>query len=246
MLPQYPLTIYDIFCDASVGPELYGACAGFLVENRSVPIARQMFKLIQPNGTNNSGEVAAVAGAVNFAANWTHQMSQYNAPTHFNIFSDSLITIRGIREWMLTWCKNANGNCLKNAAGKDVSNQEYYKYIYWLVTSFPVSLSFYHQPGHVTKDFEIVEPEFIKQNGGTTLEQVGLTPAHICMSNDEVDRETRRTINDFLVTDPHDRQVYEKNIIDTALMRWDIDRSVTTMARYSNIVNSKLLYQVAS
>jgi len=199
---------FDIFCDASVGPELKGACAGALVEVRRfdskkkvfIEIERNFYAIIQPEGTNNSGEAAAVClGIMNALKKYNDYCVANQEIGRFNLFSDSMITIRGLREWIPNWIRNSENGIFKNNAGNEVKNQQYFKYVYntlLLNPGFRVHL--YHQDGHVTNNFNSIIPRFRKFNG-VYLSDLGLTPEHICLNNDTVDKETRKIINDFLI-----------------------------------------------
>ena len=217
------IVIADLFCDASVGPDLRGACAGVTLEHRLRPdmsmtdadVPKGLSYSIQPDGTNNSGESMAVAMGVNLALTWNdifRNMYPF-AFIHFNIFSDSLITINGVREWLPGWIQHAAGNTLRNSRGDIVKNQEYFKFIYNSILRAPAnfSVSFYHQDGHVTKNYRSIEEPFYKRNG-VTLQQIGISAETICLANDFVDRHTRGYINEFL-NNPVKAGYYEANSI---------------------------------
>lgn len=195
------VVIYDIFCDASVGPTLKGCCSGALIERRN-PVRNYPERIfhytIQPNGTNNSGEAAAVAMGVGHAVLLNSFMKERGYDPKFNIFSDSLISINGSREWLPNWVKNSDnlGN-LRNYSGGIVANQEYFKYIFNSILVTDIDIHFFHQDGHVLHNFEGINKSFRKQNGVYPID-IGKTPASLCLSNDYVDKETRKLINMYL------------------------------------------------
>jgi ribonuclease HI len=211
--------IYDLFCDASVGPELRGTCSGVLINRRPLRlngkelefsgIQRTFMYCIQMNGTNNSGEVAAVAMAVRGAIDIYSQIDKDSFNATFNVFSDSLITINGVREWLPNWIKKADraGN-LMTASGKQASNQEFFKFIYNTILESDININFFHQDGHITTNVDRMIPDFVKFNYGLKPSDLGLTPMQLCACNDFVDRETRMLINQYLssgVEDEHCR-----------------------------------------
>lgn len=195
---------FDIFCDASVGPELKGACAGALVEKTHIEtgniVEKKFHAIIQPNGTNNSGEAAAVTLGVIKALEIFHNPKYFGEIKNLNIFSDSLITINGVREWIPRWIRNASEDGTFIASNGDpVKNQFYFKYIFnTIILNRGIKLRFYHQDGHVTTDFDSIIPRFRKFNN-IYLSDIGLSSSHICINNDLVDTETRRIINDYLM-----------------------------------------------
>ena len=229
------VVITDLFCDASVGPDLRGACSGVTMEMRGQPNMavphllpeqpKGLSYAIQPTGTNNSGESMAVAMGVNLALSFHKSLrEQYPyAFLHFNIFSDSLITINGVREWLPGWVKNSVGIALRNGRGDLVKNQEFFKFIYNSILRAPAdfSVSFYHQDGHITKNYQCIEEPFFRRNG-VTLEQIGIKAETICLANDFVDRHTRGYINDYL-NNPKRGQYYNiHNMASGSYMETDI------------------------
>ena len=205
--------VYDIFCDASVGPERKGCCSGILIERRPLLIEtlddqpmfsgidRTFLYSIQPDGTNNSGEIAAVAMGVMAAYDINRQLTIYrdDYTPWFNIFSDSLISIRGVRDWFPNWIKNMDkhGNLI-NSSGNIVANQEFFKYIYNTITMNDININFFHQDGHVISNVTRIIPGFIQNNNGVSPLDIGISCMQLCASNDFVDNETRRIINQYI------------------------------------------------
>ena len=215
----------NIFCDASVGPELKGACAGSLVETsidfyEDTNINKEFYALIQPNGTNNSGEIAAIAlgvvKAIELYRRYSHQIMR------INIFSDSLISIRGIREWMPNWIRNSrdkNGIFMSNSGV--VKNQSYFKFIFNSILLNPdIKIHFYHQDGHIVSNFDSILPRFKKFNG-IYLNTLNLTASHICINNDYVDKETRKIINQFLTIGDTSGYPIETYFWDLPILSYD-------------------------
>lgn len=241
--------IYDIYCDASVGPELRGCCSGALIERREAPYGnpqRVFITLTQPNGTNNSGEAAAVALGLKSALDLYNYSKSIGYIAHYNVFSDSLITIRGVREWLPKWVKSQdpNGNLL-NSSRDIVANQDFFKYIFNTIISNPgMYIKFYHQDGHVTDNFNRMRKNFKKFNG-ISPEDIGLNPTTLCLCNDFVDVETRRLINQYLNSTEEDRPWYwKKDILDIGLQTLTnptiIDSSPSAINIYESIVGYKV------
>lgn len=192
------MKIYDIFCDASVSSSLRGACAGALITERNKQGSR-IHAVIQPNGTNNSGEICALLlGVVNAAA----LKRATNEKCIFNIFSDSVISIKGVREWIFGWIANANkngNNIFVNSEGKPVINQFYFKMIFNEIILNDLEAHFYHQLGHVEKNYASAAKEFQKVNG-VPLVRIGLSSEEISTYNNFIDGRTRDILRNFLAT----------------------------------------------
>ena len=187
---------YDIYCDASVGSNLRGACAGALVTERMGQTS-YMEACIQPDGTNNSGEVCAILLGV---TNAIKIMETSSEECRFNIFSDSIIGIRGVREWIFHWIANANkngNNVFVNSSGEPVANQVYFKLIFNNVILRDLDVHFYHQRGHVTGRYEACAYNFMQTNG-INLMRLGLTAEKISLYNNHVDNITREILRTYL------------------------------------------------
>lgn len=194
---ERPKLIYDLFCDASAGPELRGACAGCLITSRTQS-ETEFHAVIQPHGTNNSGEIAAILLAVIKAVE-IRQSIDRSIGIEFNIFSDSRISVCSMREWIFGWLNNRQGNILRKSDKSVVMNQGYIKSIYNMILIYNLRVKFYHQIGHVGHKYNAVPIDFYKFNK-IPLETVGLSPSFISICNDTVDNKTRDIIVDFLST----------------------------------------------
>lgn len=193
--------VYDIFCDASVGSDLRGSCYGCEAVDRMT--GSSMFNaVIQPDGTNNSGEMAAISLGVKTAVNIKH--ANILNPPIFNIFSDSLICINSIRSWIFSWVKYMRNNILYKPSGEEVLNQGYLKLIFNTILIYRPDIRFYHQKGHINaKNINIVEPKFRASNF-MPLSNLGISPEYISKYNNDVDRKTREIIFRYLETNGDD------------------------------------------
>lgn len=190
----------DIYTDASVQKSLRGACAGALVTNRS-GLRTQMRAIVQPNGTNNSGEIGAILLGVQTA---TELQEQIGEPVCFNIFSDSIIAIRGIREWIFHWIAAANKNGdykFINSSGEPVANQVYFKTIFNYLIAHDMHIHFYHQLGHVDRNFAKAANVFTKTNG-ISLMRLGLSSETVSSHNNFVDTRTRSLLHEYFAGKP--------------------------------------------
>lgn len=187
---------YDIFCDASVNSNLRGACAGALIVERNSKNS-YIQAVIQPNGTNNSGEICALLLGVMTAIGIKESTGD---PCRFNIFSDSIISIRGVREWIFNWiaAAKANGNnVFISSSNKPVINQFYFKMIFNSIVLHDLDVYFYHQDGHVTNKFSKAAENFIRDNGITPM-RIGLTIGEMCTFNNYIDGRTRAILHRYI------------------------------------------------
>lgn len=192
------MKIYDIFCDASVDKSLRGACAGALITERGSPMT-QLKTIIQPTGTNNSGEICAVLigvlSAIEIKEN-THEQCV------FNIFSDSIISINGCRNWIFNWIANANKNgnyTFVNTSGSPVTNQIYFKLIFNNIIMHDLDLHFFHQIGHVDNPYKYSKcSEHFNKINGINLMRLGLTAEGISAHNSYVDHRTRDILRAYI------------------------------------------------
>lgn len=204
----------NIFCDASVGSKGIGSCAGALIEiiekykdnqdgKEYTSSSRQFNAVILHQGTNNSGEAAAVALGVSKAIEIYKRCmlkSKGQFTYRINIFSDSLITVKGIKEWIFGWIENYRDCYLINASNNIVANQYFFKYIYNMILLNPeIKINIYHQEGHVTSYFDSMMNGFRRVNG-IYPQDIGLTPQYLCVNNDYVDNITRKIINEYIST----------------------------------------------
>lgn len=253
------MKIYDIFCDASVMPNRRGACAGALVTERFSQNSR-LTAAIQPNGTNNSGEICAILLGVNIGIQLRNQT---NDQCQINIFSDSGISIRGVREWIFHWIYNANkskSNMLINYEGKPVANQIYFKVIFNTIILNNLDVHFYHQKGHIIGNQYKHANRFFEENNGISLMRLGLTPEYISSFNNYVDGRSRDILrqyfnqgnlamNNGISFDPVANTEYEKITKEMALPIISVDGDQPSEAESANFAllnGNKIVAKYAS
>jgi ribonuclease HI len=141
-------TTFDIYTDASINVQKKLGCAGYVMVNRKrdQTIDQQFYCL--RDTTNNESEVAAIAMGVNAAINllYTEEL-----PFLINLFSDSMISLCGVRDWIPQWIARRKGDTLYGSGGI-VQNQEWFKYIYAQIIQSGIRIKFFHQKGHVNLD----------------------------------------------------------------------------------------------
>ncbi len=225
--------VYDIFCDASVGPMLRTACPGTLCIMRGEKTGT-FDANIQHDGTNNSGELGAVCMAVTKAA---QIQANSEEPVLFNIYSDSMLAIKGVREWLYIWFKNIDGTIIRKESGEPVMNQGYIKLIFNIILINRLNIRFYHQKGHVSrKNIHRVRGMFLQHNG-ISLDDLGLTDTFISECNNIVDQRTRMWVTDYL-SKPHENEpLCLLTNTDWHYQYAPISTSAETMKLYRDLTN---------
>ena len=126
-----------------------------------------------------------------------------------NIFSDSMISIKGLTEWVFSWSKNCVNGIWYNYSGDSVANQYLFMEIIEIILKYKPMIKFYHLKGHydncinstginmskISKLNEFKE-SFSKTNklpADTTIDNE--TARFFIMANTAIDEETRRMVN---------------------------------------------------
>lgn len=137
----------NIFTDASIhkigkdrnGKYEYVGCYGAVAVIGGT-IIDSSYKLTA-NTTNNNSEIKALREGVSLAI--THKDK---API-INIFSDSQISVFGVRDRLLNW-RFQGGNFI-GSTGQVIANQEIFMEIVRLILAHNIRINFLHQAGHV-------------------------------------------------------------------------------------------------
>ncbi len=138
-----PNTI-NIFTDASLvrrGAEGWDACYGAEVVLND-EIIDERYRIISDTTVNNA-EIKGIRAGVDLAIKYR---SIY-PDKKFNLFSDSQVSVLGIRNRILSW--NIADNQLINKQKDCVANQDVYLDILYIILRFQLNIRIYHQKGHV-------------------------------------------------------------------------------------------------
>lgn len=137
--------VINIFTDASMmptdGTQQVPGCYGFLTMHGEVEINYGTY--IDTYSTVNRAEIKGIKYAVMEAV----RLRNMGFRGIINIFSDSQISILGIRERIFSWYNN--GNFLENKSGDKVANQSEYIEIMQIIINNNPYVNFYHMKGHV-------------------------------------------------------------------------------------------------
>ena len=212
--------IINLFCDASIDSQNTNiACSGCVVvmqdDRNAINIINKRFA-IKHNSTNNSAEILAILLGVSEALRIRNNLYP-NAI--FRLFSDSGISLFGLRDWMVNWIRNmGDDNILRTSQKDPVINQQTFINIYNLIVNYNLKIELYHQKGHIAmtdKALKEARAYFIKQNK-VTPDMLGLSIENIVSFNNMVDNDTR---------------IVEKTYIESGMY----DETTTTLIRENHV-----------
>lgn len=124
--------LFEIFTDSSsyIDNKTHSCASAFYIYHKDKLIFKgsKFFK----NGTNNFGEVYAILLGLKTFKNLLDKVEDglLKYPIKVNIYTDSLITCKGCKDWIHQWIEKSNSGILRTANGKVVANQEIFKEIY--------------------------------------------------------------------------------------------------------------------
>lgn len=184
---------FDIYTDASIDLTKKVGCAGALVVNRKTnEIINEIFAL-RYNATNNLCEIIAIWLGIYQAIGL---LNTEHEAFHVNLFSDSQISLFGMREWIPGWIRNRKGEAMISSSGV-VANQEWFRDAYHAILGSGLKIKFFHQKGHVSTDspkhLYIAEKTFRTSNINS-LHMIGLSAQTISTYNNKVDNDTRQIV----------------------------------------------------
>ena len=220
----------NVFSDASITVVNghYTSCSGYIVVYNN-KIAESGHKVIY-DSTNNYGEIYALLMAVEAAI---RKAGDIKYISRINIFSDSQISIFGLRDWIFKWYKKLNKQ--KNMVSDrniEIANQEIFNIIVDTIVSNGLPLHLYHQLGHKNfndkKDIESIKKSFYKANDIMITEALA---EKICYYNNFIDKFTRDNLFAVTTSRTFDLNNYQKDII---CMRRILDDSY--MYEYAKLI----------
>ena len=198
-LPQLDSNNLFIFTDASVTKygrheEEYISCSGAVAcvwTGNCYQIIDQSF-VINRCSTNNNGEIKAIYYGLLLALKYKNNFRT------INLFSDSKISIYGLREWIEDWVQRSRGDQLLGSTNVPVSNQqEILACIYTIMTN-NLHVNLYHQKGHCTKKIMSVALKTFKSTNYIEEFIPETFMYFISDMNDYVDKTSRNTLNEYI------------------------------------------------
>lgn len=136
----------NIFTDASIvnRGKYYDGCYGAIAVFDD-QIIDQYYRVASET-TNNNSEIKGLRAGVFLALKHKYQFNI------INIFSDSQISIFGIRDRLLYWSVDQITQQFKGKSGDPISSQDVFVEIVYLMLQYNIKINFIHQKGHVQND----------------------------------------------------------------------------------------------
>lgn len=184
--------IYDVYADASINLENKIGCAGIALVDRKKDLLIDEQYFVKEQATNNMCEIIALWLGVYRAIELLYTET---LPFHVNIFSDSQISLFGMREWISTWVKNKRGQVLFNNG--PIANQEWFADAYHAIICTGLKLKFFHQKGHVDarNPRSIFEADrSFRTANANSMHMIGTTPQILAKYNNLVDQNSRKIV----------------------------------------------------
>ncbi len=198
-----PWTV-NIFCDASTTTHkrnIIDACYGALAYSMNHKIL-EWYRVLHDT-TSNHAELRAINLAVRLALYIRSNHPEYK---NFNIFSDSMISVFGMRDNCKRWKVLDNGLYSASEQHQLISHQEVYLETLALIVENDLNISIWHQKGHVTlsnmMSLEYAAEVFARNNFKRAKIDLNFIK-YISIYNNEVDNASRRILQNT--------KVYEKN-----------------------------------
>lgn len=195
--------IINLFCDASIDTSKKIACGGcyIVAQGQSIPPSPILYKMyIQHNATNNSAEILAIWAGITQAI----KLKEAFPNAVFRLFSDSKISLYGLRDWIKNWIKNAeraNSEVLISSSGQEVANQQCFIDIFNLIVETGLKIELYHQRGHVGEssgvNLDTARTQFIRANK-VSPENLGLDIKFLSECNCHIDISTRSALRQYI------------------------------------------------
>ena len=189
---------------------------------------------VRAKTTNNYCEIHAIRLAVEFA----NSIYDFNNPKTINIFSDSKISIYGLREWIYKWIQTVDQNGTIYSTSGPVKNQEEFLATLYLILSKNLRINFYHVRGHhdhgTQKEFIKFRESFRRENHITEMVEDTLIN-YLILGNSMVDNLTRGQLsNQDLITQAYiSEMMYEKRL---AAIQYGLMASQLDMNKYQSLI----------
>lgn len=184
--------VLEIFCDASIktfSNQRTFSCAGAVSGTGETKIE------ILPDATNNKGEITAIFLAVKLAQELLQNTTE---PVTINIYSDSKISVYGLKFWMNKWVEMMYNGVLYTPQGDRVKNQEIFIQIYDFLARNNLKINLYHCKGHVN----VMNEKQMVNAANVFYESNGFMPdrdllTRVSFYNDKIDNLTRNYLSDI-------------------------------------------------
>lgn len=180
----------NIFTDASIVSRkgYYDGCYGAIAVYND-QIIDQIYR-IASESTNNNSEIKGLRAGVYLALKYKNLFKV------INIFSDSQISIFGIRDRLLTWRVNQETMTLMSKQNTPIMNQDIFLDIVYLMIENNLRINFIHQKGHVNNHIDnLMGAQHVFRASNQIRGRIDLNMIRfISKWNDIVDRTSRDTL----------------------------------------------------
>ena len=184
----------EIFCDASIKQFECGTigCAGAIaLLNRQLTDYKSL-QFVQ--GTNNLSEITAIYLAVQLAYKVITNLNLSNYVVY--IYSDSKISVFGLKHWIDAWSKQTYDGVMFNSQGQRVANQDMFVNVFVYLKNKKIQTYLLHCKGHIDVnkpiDIEKAKKVFLESNGYEISDD---EVKFISTYNNMVDNLTRDQLN---------------------------------------------------
>lgn len=143
--------------------------------------------------TNNQSELTAILIGVYNATLLRNKVD------HINLFSDSRISVDGLRSWIFRWTRNIYNGEMLSSSGSPVANQQILLKIIDVITANNLRINIYHVRGHLDnntyKSRYKFENSFLKHNKLQKRDVSGSVIDFLIQGNSSIDNYTRSQFN---------------------------------------------------
>lgn len=230
----------NIFTDASIKTlkdtgETLGCPGAICVatnQNGATYILDEAY-FIERYATNNSSEIKAVSLGVSKALLYRNNFNK------INLFSDSMICIHGLREWLYNWLRCIYDGTMYSSSGKPVANQQTFASILNTIVMNNLSINLYHQKGHVSiinnNSLENAAKVFMKTNflqQEPSIDFISLISGY----NNMVDVRTGEQLENFVKRQIPECKQFTKNdlVMGFDMVHFDVEK-------YKNLTYNKII-----
>lgn len=193
----YRPEILNIFTDASIKNRPNGKFSGCYGATAVVcdTIIEEMCR-VNTDTTNNNSEIKGIRAGVHLALKYRNNYQT------INIFSDSQISVFGLRDRIFNW--TLKDGILINKSKEPVKSQEVYYEIINMILANHLYINLYHQKGHVDNNYNnLIEAEHVFRSSNSIRYTIDLNVIrYISVWNNHIDTITRNTL-----------LTYDKNIV---------------------------------
>ena len=188
----------NIFTDASIlkdninGYDLFISTPGAQIYLGDI-LQDSLIQML-PDCTNNEGEITAIENGLYLAEKWRKLLPQVDS---INLFSDSKISLFGLRDWCYNWIRAEQNGILYGSSG-EVKNQNHFIHAIYFILSNDLKINMYHTRGHINavnfKSVAKFRNSFVKENHLNYHPDDHIINFMI-KGNNKIDNDTRQYLN---------------------------------------------------